>query len=528
MATGFDVSYTRDTLFGALLSQAKKHGKRSIAVEDNDGQALSYSRLVLGARVLGKKIDALANPGDRIGVLLPSTAGMVVTLFGLNAYGRTAGLLNFTAGPRNIAAAIRTGPLPVVLTSRRFIKLANLEPLIDALETAEVRPGVPVKIFYLEDIRTTIGTADKLAAIATAPLARRQHQRTKMKPDDVAVILFTSGTEGTPKGVALTNANLIANARQIFSHAAGMLNTDDIVLNPLPMFHSFGLTAATLMPLLNGLRVALYPSPLHYKEIPKFIKKVRASVVFATDTFLQGYGRTADDDDLKSVRFVIAGAERVKDPTRQRWQRAGAQILEGYGATECSPVISCNLPDDNRPSTVGRVLPGIETRIEPVPGIAEGGRLHVRGPNVMAGYIFSDAPGQIAAPAGGWHDTGDIVTIDDGFVTISGRAKRFAKIGGEMVSLMAVETAISDLWCDHNHVVINVSDEKKGEQLVLVTTRPDTDRGAVGTHFKSCGLPELWVPRTIIAVMEIPVLGSGKVDFAATYALVASHQSISP
>lgn len=515
---------TKKTLFEALLDQAKQRGKSCVAIEDGDGQTLTYGRLLLGARVLGRKIDALAAPGERIGVLLPNAAGMVVTLFGLNAVGRTAGLLNFTAGPRNIAAAVQMAPLPLILTSRRFIKLANLEPLIESLQHVEVAPGRPVKIHYLEDIRETIKVSDKLLAIATTPFSKQQHERRAMKAEDVAVILFTSGTEGAPKGVALTNQNLLANAVQIYAHADGMLTPEDIVLNPLPMFHSFGLTAATLMPLLNGLKVVLYPSPLHYKEIPKFIRKTKASIVFATDTFLQGYGRAASGDDLTSVRYVIAGAERVKDQTREQWQRYGTQILEGYGATECSPVIACNLPDKNRKGSVGPILPGIETRIVPVPGITNGGRLFVRGPNVMAGYIFHNAPGQIVPTDAGWHDTGDIVTLDDHFLTISGRAKRFAKIGGEMVSLAAVESAISELWPEHNHVVVNIADERKGEQLVLVSNCPEADRKTVSAHLVKHGLPELWAPKSILMVDEIPVLGTGKVDFAATHKLVQSHQ----
>lgn len=524
MTDKFDAAACDNTLFGELIRQTRRHGKNRPAIEDNDGQTLSYDRLLLGARILGQKIEALARPGERIGVLLPNAAGLVVTLFGLNAHGRTAGMLNFTAGARNIAAAIQTGPLPVVLTSRRFIKLANLEPLIEALTPVEVTPGKKVRIYFLEDIRETITTRDKLKGLLTAPFAHRGFGKQNMKPDDLAVILFTSGTEGSPKGVALTNKNLIANAKQIFQHASGMLTKDDVVFNPLPMFHSFGLTAATLMPLLNGMKVVLYPSPLHYKEIPKSINKNRSSVVFATDTFLQGYGRSAGPDDLKSVRYVIAGAERVKDRTRDVWSKSGAQILEGYGATECSPVIACNLPQASKPASVGPILPGIETRLEPVAGIADGGRLFVRGPNVMAGYIFHKSPGTVQPTRDGWHDTGDIVTIEDGFVTISGRAKRFAKIGGEMVSLAAVEGAASERWPDHNHVVVNTADEKKGEQLVLVTTNSSADRTSLSAHFKAQGFPELWVPKTIITVDEIPVLGSGKVDFAETHALVSRHQ----
>lgn len=521
----FDVSATRATLFQALLDCAGKYPRSHVALEDADQQKLSYGRLVLGARILGKKIHNLANSGDAVGVLLPNAAGMVVTIFGLNAYGRTAGLLNFTSGFRNLKSAIQTGPLPVVLTSRRFIKLANLEGLLDQLKTVDVQPGQKVAIHFLEDIRESITLKDKLAAMATGPFARAKHAKFKMNSDDTAVILFTSGTEGTPKGVALSNANLLSNAFQIFAHSDGMLRPDDVIFNPLPMFHSFGLTAATLMPLLNGLKTVLYPSPLHFKEIPKFIQKSGASVLFATDTFLQGYSRSSKSGELNTVRLVIAGAERVKDQTRAVWKQHGAEILEGYGATECAPVIACNLPPSNRPGSVGHILPDIETRIESVPGISEGGRLFVRGPNVMSGYIFSDQPGAIVPPQDGWHDTGDIVTISNDVITISGRAKRFAKIGGEMVSLAAVEAAIAQLWPDHNHVVMNIPDERKGEQLVLVTSNPDADQGSVSRRMREDGLPELWAPRRILIVDEIPVLGTGKVDFAATRQLVDAGEA---
>nr|MCH9765565.1 AMP-binding protein [Alphaproteobacteria bacterium] len=253
----FDVQKSQSTLFAELLAVARRQGHRKVAIEDAEGQILNFGRLVLGSRILGSKIAAFTEFGERVGVLLPNAAGLAVTLFGLNAYGRVAGMLNFTAGPRNLEAAVKTGPLPIVLTSRRFIRLANLESLVAALEKVEVRPGVRVDIRYLEDVRESITLADKLAAMVTASRAAARHRKLGIKPNDIAVILFTSGTEGAPKGVALTNANLLANANQIFAHAAGMLTPDDIVLNPLPMFHSFGLTAATLMPLLNGLKVVL-------------------------------------------------------------------------------------------------------------------------------------------------------------------------------------------------------------------------------------------------------------------------------
>jgi acyl-[acyl-carrier-protein]-phospholipid O-acyltransferase / long-chain-fatty-acid--[acyl-carrier-protein] ligase len=516
----FDASLCQKTVFSALLDQMARRGPKTEVIFDAEGQTLTYRRLVLGSWIIGRKLAKRAPANEPVGVLLPNVSALVVTLLGLNAHRRTAALLNFTAGVRNLKAAIQTAPLSTIVTSRRFVAASGLEETVAALAKEQSRSGEPIDIVYLEDLRQTISIPDKMGAMASTLRARQKHRRFGGTADDIAVILFTSGTEGLPKGVALTNANLTGNAAQIFAHADAMLTTKDIVLNPLPMFHSFGLTAATLMPLLNGLKVVLYPSPLHYKQIPKLIKKSKATVVFATDTFLQGYGRAADIEDLLSVRYVIAGAERVKEKTRGLWRAYNTTILEGYGATECSPVIACNLPDNNQPGTVGPVLPGMTTRLEPVPGIDEGGRLFVKGPNVMAGYIHADRPGKVVPPQDGWHDTGDIVTLENEVITIRGRAKRFAKIGGEMVSLAAVEVMANELWDQNTHVADRVSDPRKGESLVLVTDKPDATIDALQAFARQAGISELWVPRRIVQVPAIPVLGSGKIDLSATHKLV--------
>ncbi|MDX2307315.1 MAG: AMP-binding protein [Hyphomicrobium sp.] len=512
----FNIALTETTLFGALTRAARRHGAGKEILEDAERQNLTYERVILGALVLGKKLSDATPDGFTAGVMLPNVNALVVTVFGLNAWGRKAGLLNFTAGARNLASAARTGPLPVVITSRRFIDTAKLDDVVAALAETEWAPGRRVEIIYLEDVRKSIGTLDKITGAIRAWMPAFHKRRARMAPDDVAVILFTSGTEGAPKGVALTNRNLVANAGQIFAHAGGILSPADTFLNPLPMFHSFGLTAGMLMPLLNGIKVVLYPSPLHYKQVPKLIHDTRATFLVATDTFLQGYARAADPGDTDSLRFVVAGAERVKDSTRALWSKSGTIILEGYGATECSPVISCNLPDDNRFGTVGRALPAVATRLEPVEGIATGGRLYVKGPNVMAGYIYPDRPGHIVPPPAGWHDTGDIVEIEDGFIAIRGRAKRFAKIGGEMVSLAAVEALASRLWPDNTHVVVSIPDPKKGESLVLVTDKPDADKATLLEFARREAFAELWVPKAILVTGQIPVLGSGKVDYPQT------------
>lgn len=525
-STAFDPSSVETTLFAALLAAARRYGMKKDILEDVERKPLSYKFLVLGALIMGSKIAERTRPGEAVGVLLPNVNGLVVTLFGLNAFGRVAAMLNFTAGTKSLKAAVKAAEIRIVLTSRRFIDTAKLDDVVAAL-AAKDGDGTGVAVVYLEDVRKEIGAADKLKGLWRSLFAARFHKRHGMRPGDAAAILFTSGTEGLPKGVVLSNRNLVANARQIAAHAKDAWSPVDVVMNPLPMFHSFGLTAAGLLPIFSGMKTVLYPSPLHYKQVPALIRDTKATVLFATDTFLQGYARAAGEDDLKSVRVVVCGAERVKEQTRALWQKWGTIILEGYGATECSPVIACNLPHNNTPGTVGALLPGLEARLEPVEGISEGGRLMVRGPNVMNGYMRAEAPGLIEPPEGGWHDTGDIVTIDQrGMVSIKGRAKRFAKIAGEMVSLAAVETMVASLWPDANHVVVSIPDPRKGEQLVLVTDKPDADKSALLERAKSDGFAELWVPRAILVVGQIPVLGSGKVDLPATTELARATRPL--
>lgn len=504
----FDIARTRKSLFEALLDARNRFGKNKVALEDLERQPITFGRLVLGSLVLGRKLASLTGERETVGVLLPNVQAIVVVLFGLNAFGRIPAFLNFTAGIKNLKAACELAEIKTIVTSRRFVEQGKLDDIIAAL-------GEGRQVLWLEDVRATLTSFGKLRGVLDTWMARRIHAQAKVGPDDAAVVLFTSGTEGTPKGVVLSNANLVANAYQVKALAGDILTPDDVFFDPLPIFHSFGLTAGLLTAVLNGMKSVLYPSPLHYRQIPKLIAGTHATFMLGTDTFLQGYARAAGENDLASVRYVIAGAERVKDETRALWAKHGAVILEGYGATECSPVISVSLPDRNQPGSVGPFLPAVEYRLDPVEGIHEGGRLHVRGPNVMKGYLDPAKPGHVIPPQDGWHDTGDIVTVDDGIVTIRGRAKRFAKIGGEMVSFAAIEAMIQGLWPDFSHVVVSLPDPRKGEQLVLVTDKPDADRDVLLAHSRGQGFPELWVPKAIL-VSGIPVLGSGKVDYAAT------------
>lgn len=514
----FDESATGRTLFAALLEAARRHGRDKVALEDVERQPLTYGRLVLASLVLGRRLARMTKPGETVGVLLPNAVGAVVALMGLSAHGRLPAMLNFTAGTVNLRSALTTARIETVITSRRFIKMAGLEAVADALGQPDPadKGFRPARLVYLEDVRKEIGTVDKLIGAARS-LWAGAIARASGKPDEAAVVLFTSGSEGRPKGVVLSHRNIVANVKQIAAQGGGgVLKASDTVMNPLPMFHSFGLTGGVMLGLLTGMKVVLYPSPLHYREVPKLIGETKATLLFGTDTFLRNYARMAQPGDLDSLRLVVAGAERVRDDTRRGWEDKGVIILEGYGATECAPVIAVNIPADNRAGTVGPALPGIETRLEPIQGLEGCGRLLVKGPNVMLGYLFADRPGVLVPTDGGWHDTGDIVSIDDdGYVSIRGRVKRFAKIGGEMVSFAAVEAMVARCWPEGSHVVTSVPDARKGEQLVLVTDFQGAERSALAAQAKTEGFPELWVPRSIIKVAEIPVLGTGKVNFGA-------------
>jgi acyl-[acyl-carrier-protein]-phospholipid O-acyltransferase/long-chain-fatty-acid--[acyl-carrier-protein] ligase len=510
----FATSNIERTLFEALLDARRIHGGRTAVVEDVKRSPLSYDRLVASSLALARPLARLAGPGEAVGVLLPNVAGVAVTFFALQARGRVPAMLNYTAGLANLKAACTAARVRTIVTARAFVDQAKLGEVAAGLEAE----GISVR--YLEDIGAAIGPSAKLRAWLSGRFAPGRGARA-VAPGSAAVILFTSGSEGLPKGVVLSHRNLLANCHQLAARID--FNASDTVLNALPVFHSFGLTGGTLLPILNGVKTLLYPSPLHYRIVPALAYDSNATILFGTDTFLAGYARMAHSYDFYSLRYIFAGAERVRDETRKTWgEKFGLRILEGYGATEAGPVIAVNTPMHYRAGSVGRLLPGIEAELDAVPGIEAGGRLRIRGPNVMAGYLKVKSPGVLQAPEGGWHDTGDIVEIDlEGFVTIRGRAKRFAKIGGEMVSLPAVEGYAAALWPDSDHAVVARPDPKKGEQLILFTTCKGADAKGLQAWARANGVTELMVPREIRVVEALPVLGTGKLDYVTMTAMAA-------
>jgi acyl-[acyl-carrier-protein]-phospholipid O-acyltransferase/long-chain-fatty-acid--[acyl-carrier-protein] ligase len=505
VARVFDPRSGRRSLFDALIDASRTFGLMKPILEDQDRKPLTYRDLIRACFALGRKLAAKTEVGERVALLLPTSAGAVVTFFGLQAFARVPTMLNFTAGARNVKAALALAEVKLVLTSRRFVAQARLEELVAEIETA-------AKVVYLEDVRAAIGLPDRLYALAAGAAPRLF--RKAVNPDAIGVILFTSGSFAAPRGVVLTQANLVSNALQVATHID--IDPDWVMFNPLPVFHALGLTGGMVLPLLAGVKVFEYPSPLHTKIVVELIRESRAAILLTTDTFMGQYARAAGPDDLSSLLIAVCGAEKVREPTRAMMadKFPSVQLLEGYGATEASPVIACNRPESNHPGTVGPLVQGQEHRLEPVDGIPEGGRLFIRGPNIMAGYL--DAPGQITPPQDGWHDTGDIgVLEDDGALRLLGRAKRFAKIGGEMVSLSAVEDLAAAVWPDSWRAVVSITDARKGERLVLVTEETEAVTATLLAHAQAVGVPELIVPRKIVKVPEPVMLGTGKTDYAA-------------
>lgn len=502
----FDITRTQRSLMSALLEARKRFGGKTVALWDADDRQLTYDEIVRASFALGSAMRKYAKPKETMGIMLPTGVGAVLAFFAIHAFGRIPAMLNFTSGARNLKAACAAGEIKVIATARRFVELAKLEELVEELSTV-------AKIVYLEDVREKLSPIDKIAAIAGS-LVPHWALKKWPKHDETAVVLFTSGTEGDPKGVVLSHANILANVEQVRAHI-DLYPKTDVLFNPLPTFHCFGLTVGAILPLMVGVKAVCYPSPLHVKEITKRIRVTKATILLATDTFISQYARASDEGDLASLRLAVCGAERVRDETRQLLRRrCNMEILEGYGVTEAAPVVAANQPGANRLGSVGKLMAAMECKLEPVEGIPNAGRLFVRGPNVMKGYLKPDAPGVLHPLPDGWHDTGDVVAIDDeGYIAIRGRVKRFAKIGGEMVSLAVVENCASALWPDNMHAAVAMPDGRKGEQIVLVTDAKEANRAELVAWAQNHGVPELAVPRKILHVDQVPVLGTGKTDY---------------
>lgn len=507
------------TLIEALHIAARNFGHKYDILDDPEGEPLKYGRVLIGAYALGDKLAKVTSKGENVGFLLPNSKGAAVTFWGLQAYGRVPTMLNAKAEKTDMVSFTQTASLKTVVTSRRFVEMAKLEDKIAALSEN-------TKIVYLEDIKPKIGLFAKIKAMLHAKdwLPRPKDAG---KGGDPACIIFTSGSEGPPKGVVLSSTNLLSNVAQV--HAVTPITPNDKVFNCMPIFHSFGLAGGMVMPMTKGLRSFQYPNPLDGKNIPKLVYFYDTTIMFGTDTFLNLYARNATDKDFSSLSrgMVFAGAERLQDETYDTWvDRFGVRVNNAYGLSEAAPAVAINVPGAHKRGTVGKLLPGLEAKLEPVPDMEGSFKLSIRGPNVMMGYLKHDNPGVIQAPPGGWHDTGDIVSMtEDGFVKLTGRAKRFAKIGGEMVSLDAVELIATAAAAkpDAAHATVLRQDPAGGDSIVLFTTDAALKADALAKAAKETGRSVLGLPKNpdIHVIAEMPKLPTGKTDYVSLKKMLA-------
>ncbi len=498
-----------ETLLSALVTATRRYGRNTPGQwEDQKPGSYSYGDLLKMTLALGRLACKVSEPGEHVGVLMPNMASTVGLLIGLSAFGRIPCMLNYTAGSEGMQSACQTARVRTILTSRLFLVKADLLAQAEAMRD--------VRLVYLEDLRKQFGLLDKAWLMGFAlwfPLLAVPQGDAEAP----AVVMFTSGSEGKPKGVVLSHRALLANVAQAMK--VFPFSPAHTVFNALPIFHSLGLTAGTLIAMVSGARLVIYTSPLHFKAVPELVREKRCTVMFGTSTFLHHYARHAGAEDFKSMQILVAGAEKLADSVRETWrERFGVEILEGYGVTETAPVLAVNLPEANRPGTVGRLIPGVEARLLPVPGIDSGGELHVRGPNLMSGYYRHDAPGVLEPPASdvgpGWHNTGDVALFDDdGYVVIQGRLKRFAKVAGEMISLEVVEAIARAASAEAMHAATCIADAARGEMIVLFTTDAALHRDQLAAAARGLGHPEIAVPKRIRVVESLPLLGTGKIDY---------------
>jgi len=421
----FATTHYRRPVFRAVLNAMRLHGPKHVVVEDIQRVPLNYRQLLTQTFMLGRVIAQQTPAKSNVGVMLPGTTAAVVSLLAIQSQGRVPTMLNYMEGIERMLAACQLARLTHIYTSRQFVQTSRLHTTVERL-------AGQLNVIYLEDLLAGVGRLDRLRGSLAArfPFLSYYRGAGKVDADDPAVVLFTSGTEGPPKGVVLSHCNLMANMAQLAARID--FGSQDIVFNALPIYKPFAVTAGALLPLTAGVRTFFYPNPQHYRIIPELVYATNATIMFGTNTFLKNYADCAHPYDFYSIRYIFAGGERLEADTRRIWsEKFGLRILEGYGATETSPVLSTNTPMETRPGTVGKFLPGIEYQIQEMAGRKQGGRLYVKGPNVMQSYLSPDKPGEILKPVSalgdGWYDTGDVVSVDkQGYVTILGRVRDFS------------------------------------------------------------------------------------------------------
>jgi acyl-[acyl-carrier-protein]-phospholipid O-acyltransferase/long-chain-fatty-acid--[acyl-carrier-protein] ligase len=506
----------RDLLHAKFIRMAKRRWF-SFCMADTTGAELTCGKALVGARLIASWVRRHSPAETMIGVLLPASVGGALANVAVSLAGKVPVNLNFTSGADAMRLAMEQCALKTILTSRVFLTKSGLEE----------RPGM----IYLEELRKTFTPGQKIAAFLTsllvpALLLQWRHTRNQ-KPDDLATVIFSSGSTGVPKGIMLSHHNIISNIEGI--EQVIQFKTEDRMMGVLPLFHSFGYTGTLWLPLLAGFGVVYHPNPTDAKTIGETVKKYQATLLISTPTFYAGYMRRCSAEELASLQYVIAGAEKLREPIAQGFkEKYGIEILEGYGCTELAPVVSVNIPDviydkekqiGNKPGTVGHPIPGVAVKVidpeggKPLP-CGTTGMLLAKGGNLMLGYL-GQAKLTAEAMRDGWYVTGDIGSIDeDGFIRITDRISRFSKIGGEMVPHMKIEETIDAIVDGAGCAVTAIADPQRGEKLVAFYAANGISPQELWDKLNRSDLPKLWIPKreNLHAIAAIPVLGSGKAD----------------
>jgi acyl-[acyl-carrier-protein]-phospholipid O-acyltransferase/long-chain-fatty-acid--[acyl-carrier-protein] ligase len=500
------------SLFCAMRDAADLYG-HDRTVLGNDAEALTYRQFLARARRIGKRLRAMTKDGETVALLLPDSPEFVVSLLALNSSGRVAALPDGGADVEGIANALETAEISTVLSSHRHIEEAGLTDLVATLEERGIRT------VRLEDIERSASLIERLTArkLWHQPLVKKGASRP-------AVLLFKMERACEPSAVVLSDRNLLANVAQ---RAARLeVSPLDRVLNALPLSDGLGLVAGLLLPLLSGAETRFVPPPAEPARYPKFRAAGAPTIVIGGDAFLAAYAGTMEGQPTE-LRTVIAGGTGLRPETVKLWaDRFGITIIEAFGLPEAGGVVAVGSLTHNRASSAGRLLPGMEIRLEPVEGMTDGGgRLWIYGPNVMLGHVRSDVPGILQPPLGGWHDTGEAVSADrEGYLTLYGRAERVVAVEGEILSLDKVEALANGLWPHARHAAVSVTNRRKAIRIVLMTTADETLRDALLRSAQEAGWSEKIVPVEIVKVAELPLTEAGKVDYSRVSEIVRSQR----
>lgn len=516
-------SGARALLHSRFIREAKRRWF-SFCMADTTGTELTWGKTLIGSRLLASWIEKHCADDSMVGVLLPASVGGALANVAVSLAGKVPVNLNFTAGRETMLDAVRQCQIKTILTSRLFLSKARLDELEGMV--------------FLEELRKQFSPRQKLAALLSSLLLPTQWLQWrhcgKRAPDDLATVIFSSGSTGTPKGVMLSHANIAANIESV--RQVIQFYPSDRIMGVLPFFHSFGFTGTLWLPLLGGFGVVYHPNPMDAKTIGETVQGYKATLLISTPTFFAGYTRRCSVEEFATLRFALAGAEKLREQIAKAFkEKYGLELLEGYGCTELAPVVSANVPDvvygdekqlGNKPGTVGHPIPGVAVKIidpETDRALPPGrdGLLLVKGQNVMVGYLGQP---ELTAQAmrGGWYVTGDIAAVDeDGFIKITDRLSRFSKIGGEMVPHMKIEEVINEILGGAASVVTAIPDEQKGERLIAFYNQNGIAAAELWERLNESELPKLWIPKreNLHQVESIPLLGSGKVDLKKVKAL---------